>query len=80
MSAATSALKVGVAADPVVGPAQTKLAVCVAKERAKVPEPVTGLPDTERMLEGALSPTLVTVPPEPICGGQIKLAITFPRL
>jgi hypothetical protein len=59
-SAGTIALKVGVAATPVVGPAQTKLAVCVAKEPVSVPEDVTGDPETVRIDEGSARATLVT--------------------
>jgi len=62
MSAATSARNVGVAAAPVVGPAQTKLAVWVANVPVRVPEPVTGEPETVRMLEGSARATEVTVP------------------
>jgi hypothetical protein len=51
-----------VAAEPVVGPAHTKLAVCVAKVPVNVPVPVTGLPETVRMDDGRARPTLETVP------------------
>jgi hypothetical protein len=59
MSAATSALNVGVAAEPVPGPAHTRLADWVARVAAKVPELVTGLPATEK-IAGIVSATLVT--------------------
>ncbi len=64
MSAATSERKVGVAALPVGGPANTLFAVCVASASAKVPEVMIGLPDTDMML-GTVMSTLVTVPPPP---------------
>jgi hypothetical protein len=52
---------VGIAAAPVVGPANTVLAVSVANVTAKVPAVVIGEPPTEKML-GIVKPTLVTVP------------------
>jgi hypothetical protein len=44
-SAPTKDLNVGCAAAPVVGPAKTLFAVCVARVSVNVPEEVTGLPD-----------------------------------
>ena len=41
-SAPTNALKVGVAAEPVVGPDNTVFAVCVSNAGAKVPLDVIG--------------------------------------
>jgi hypothetical protein len=38
-----------------------RLALCVASAAVNVPEPVTGVPETENT-EGIDSPTLVTVP------------------
>src|SRR5438270_2553062 len=61
-SAGTNARIVGVAGDPVVGPARTVLALCVARDTASVPLLVTGDPDTVRSAPGTVSPTLVTVP------------------
>lgn len=58
-SAATNDLNVGVAAAPVVGPAHTVFAVSVAKDTAKVPLVVIGLPPTENMA-GIVRATLVT--------------------
>jgi len=65
-SFATNALNVGAAALPLVGPAHTLFAVCVAKANVNVPVVVTGLPDTVK-IAGADNPTLVTVPePAPV--------------
>ena len=61
-SAPTSDRNVGVAAAPVVGPAQTRLADWVASVPVRVPVLVTGLPDTARILLGNANATLVTVP------------------
>lgn len=58
-SAVTSALKVGVTAAPVVGPANIVLADWVAKLKAKVPEVVIGDPATVK-IDGAVRATLVT--------------------
>ncbi len=71
MSAATSARKVGAAALPVVGPAKTRLADCVALVTASVPEVVTGVPETENSA-GMVSPTLVTVPEPPAAPPSTK--------
>ena len=60
-SAPTKDRNVGVAAAPVVGPAHTRLADCVASVPVRVPVLMTGLPDTVNM-PGRASPTLVTVP------------------
>lgn len=60
-SAVTNARKVGVAALPVVGPAKTRLADCVASVTANVPVVVIGLPAIAKML-GTVMATLVTVP------------------
>ena len=64
MSATTRDLKVGVPADPVVGPARIRFAFWFANETLNVPELVTGVPDVENRL-GILSPTSVTVPALP---------------
>ena len=64
MSAATSARNVGAAAAPVVGPAQTRFAACVASVTASVPVVVTGEPPTEK-IAGMDNATEVTVPPPP---------------
>jgi hypothetical protein len=63
MSAATSALNVGAPATP-SGDANTRLAVWDANVNDSVPLPVTGDPVTLK-IDGALSPTDVTVPPPP---------------
>src|SRR6185312_5482778 len=71
MSAETSARNPGAAAIPDVGPAKTVLALCVASVPVIVPEAVTGLPETVKML-GSARPTLVTVPdPAPPAGLQL---------
>lgn len=72
MSAETRARKVGVAAPPEVGPANTVLAVSVASVIANVPLVVIGEPETDKK-EGTVSPTEVTVPDPPPCGGHLKL-------
>ena len=62
MSAATRERKVGVAEDdPVLGPARTVFAPSEFMVTASVPDVVTGLPDTLKML-GMVKPTLVTAP------------------
>ena len=64
ISSVTIVLNVGVAAAPVVGPANTVFAVWVFKVGTKVPEAVIGDPVTD-VLKTTLSPvmaTLVTVP------------------
>jgi hypothetical protein len=61
MSAATSARKVGVPALPDPGPANTVLIASEARVIVRVPEDVTGLLVTVKML-GADKPTLVTDP------------------
>ena len=61
MSAATSARKVGVLALPDPGPANTVLIASEARVIVRVPEDVTGLLVTVKML-GADKPTLVTDP------------------
>src|SRR5262245_58529895 len=71
-SAATSDLKVGVAAPPLVGPAKTVFALSVVKVTAKVPLVVTGEPATLKML-GMVSPTLLTVPPPEAVTVQMPL-------
>src|SRR5688572_30587419 len=58
ISASTSARKVGAASAPALGPAQTRLAPCVARSKVSVPAPTTGLPLTEK-IAGADSPTEV---------------------
>ena len=64
MSAATKARNVGVAAAPVVGPAHTRFAACVARVTANVPVLVTGEPPTEK-IAGIVRATEETVPPPP---------------
>jgi len=61
ISALTRALKVGVAALPVVGPAKTVFAVSVANVTANVPLLVIVEGITDRK-EGTVIPTEVTVP------------------
>jgi hypothetical protein len=63
-SAATKLRKVGAAALPVVGPAKTKFALWLASAAVRVPEEVTGEPETVKMA-GMDSATLVTVPDPP---------------
>ena len=53
--------KLGVPGEPVVGPAKTLLALSLAQAPVRVPEVVTGLPDTLNSA-GRLRATLVTVP------------------
>ena len=65
MSVATNDLKDGAKALPDVGPANTVLAVCVAKDTARVPLVVIGDPDTLRK-PGTVIATDVTVPPVPV--------------
>lgn len=62
-SAVTSDRKVGVAAAPEDGPANTVLALCVWRVPVSVPLVVTGVPETAKTLLGKFRPTLVTVPP-----------------
>ena len=69
MSATTRARNVGADALPVVGPAQIRLADCVARDSASVPEVVIGEPDTDRIEDGAERATLVTVPVPPMIIG-----------
>jgi hypothetical protein len=68
ISAETSPLNVGCAADPVVGPAKTVLAVCVVNVWVSVPEVVTGLPVIVYIgvVEASEKATLVTVPEVPL--------------
>ena len=77
MSAATSERKVGAVAAPVDGPANTKLADCVVRVPVRVPDAVTGLPDTLKML-GRANPTLVTVPP--LLGGVAQVPSALKKL
>ena len=60
-SAATIERKPGVAAPPLVGPANTRLAACVARLIASVPVVVTGEPEMD-MIDGTVAATLLTVP------------------
>lgn len=86
-SAPTKDLKLGVAAAPVVGPDQTKLAFCVANVPVSVPAAVTGLPLTVKIL-GNAKPTDVTVPvpdtvvhvvvPEPLVDSTCPLVPLVP--
>ena len=71
-SAVTRERKVGAAGEPVVGPAQTRLALSVARVAASVPAAVTGEPPTEKMA-GSVSATEVTVP-APVTVNQDGLA------
>jgi hypothetical protein len=59
------ARNVGVAAAPLVGPANTVFADCVASDAVSVPDVVTGDPLTLK-IAGIESATLVTVPPPPV--------------
>jgi predicted transcriptional regulator len=61
-SALTSARKVGAAAAPELGPANTVFAVCVFGVSVSVPLEVTGEPLTAYNGPETLSPTLVTDP------------------
>src|SRR3984885_4288898 len=54
-SAPTRARNVGAAAEPVEGPAKTRLAVWVWNEPVNVPEPVTGVPVTLNTAPGSES-------------------------
>jgi hypothetical protein len=65
ISAFTIDLNVGAAADPVVGPANTRFADWLANVPVKVPDVVTGDPDTV-IIEGRERATEVTVPPVPV--------------
>jgi hypothetical protein len=59
MSAVTKFLKAGAAALPELGPANTKFAACVFSVAVSVPDVVTGLPETVKIL-GIAKPTLDT--------------------
>lgn len=73
MSAATSARKVGLAAEPVEGPTKTALADWVLIDGVKVPIPVTGLPAVE--LKIVPSPVKLTdVTPEPVADSSCTAA------
>ena len=63
-SAVTSARKVGVAATPVVGPAHTVLADCVARAKDIAGVVVAVATDTVAIASMFPELTLVTVPPE----------------
>lgn len=65
ISATTSARNPGAAAEPVVGPAQTVLAVSFERPIVKVPDPVIGEPEIVKPV-GTACATLVTVPPLPV--------------
>ena len=71
-SVAASARNVGADAAPVVGPAKTKAADCVASEAVSVPAPVTGEFATVK-IEGIERPTLVTLPVAALT--QLKLPV-----
>ena len=60
-SAAVNARNVGVPLPPLAGPANTVFCASLANDTVNVPDPVTGLPDTEKMA-GMDRPTDVTVP------------------
>jgi hypothetical protein len=74
MSEATKARKLGAAAEPEAGPANTKLVFCALSEIVIVPDPVIGEPET-LIQEGTAIATLVTVPPLPetVWFGQLPL-------
>ena len=59
---------------PVAGPANTTLADSVARETARVPEPVTGDPETDRKL-GTVIATEVTVPTPALAMTKAVVAI-----
>jgi len=59
MSAVVKALKVGVAAAPLLGPAKTEFTACVVNVPVNVPLLVTGEPDTV-IIEGNAKATEVT--------------------
>ena len=63
-SALTSARKVGVAAEPELGPASTIFALCVLSVSVIVPEVVIGEP-LALMIDGGVIATDVTVPVPP---------------
>ena len=63
-SATTNARKVGAPAEP-VGEAKTRFADWLASVAVRVPDVVTGLPETLK-IAGIERPTLVTVPPVPV--------------
>lgn len=71
ISLATKALNVGAAATPDDGPANTLFATCVANVAVRVPELVTGEPETVKM-EGSDKATDVTVP-------DVKVNVTYSR-
>jgi hypothetical protein len=64
MSAAARLRKVGEAAPPEEGPAKIRFADWLASDAERVPDVVTGLPDTEK-IDGKLRATLETVPAPP---------------
>jgi hypothetical protein len=64
-SAGVMARKAGVAAEPVVGPAQNEFAAWVTSVSVKVPDAVMGEPETEMIDAGGDRATLVT-DPEPL--------------
>jgi hypothetical protein len=73
MSAATSALNVGIAADPVVGPAHTTFSDCVASAKVK-DGVVVGVATDELIIEPTLPALkLVTVP---VASAAILPAVT----
>jgi hypothetical protein len=59
MSAVVKDLKVGAAAEPLLGPAKIELTACVVNVPVSVPLEVTGEPDTV-MIEGNAKATEVT--------------------
>jgi hypothetical protein len=76
ISAETRALKVGAAAEPEAGPAQTELALWLFKEPVSVPLEVTGEPETVKTLTGSARATLVTEPAD----GLVQLSTPVPSL
>jgi hypothetical protein len=79
-SATTRLRNVGEAAEPLPGPAKIKFADCVANTAVKVPDVVTGDPDTVN-IAGSDKPTDVTDPPPAIASQPSKLELlnnTYP--
>jgi hypothetical protein len=74
-SADTRLRNVGVAVEPLVGPAKTVFAVCFNSPGTNVPELVTGDPGTVllKITPSPVCPTLVTVPPlAPATADQVQ--------
>jgi hypothetical protein len=77
MSATTMPRKLGCAAEPVVGPANTIFAACVARVSVSVPVVVTGDPVIVKIgvVEPSANATLVTLPDPP----PTALTVTLPN-